>query len=343
MKKNSFRAVSLLLMLALCVSLFVGCSPRKATIFTVNGDDVQYDDVMIHLFFQKYSLFSSQISNGTMTIDGLYELDASLLAQELGDDVTLADYLLLTATNTALSAQLCRQLAQENKLKLTSTDKETIEASRESFISTLGGASAFNTFLKKTGTTDSAYTRYLENSLYMSKLLKLFSDGQKFALTSDEKKQAEADYAESYISTRQLLFLTMNSSTGITLSEAEIEASYERAKAALARLKNGEDFEAVRADADVDNPSEGTLTFTTGEMVTEYEEAAFALQIGEISDLVKSQYGYHIIIRDELSDDEYSTFYETVIQEKFQQYLNDNSEAAKIKINDKNYDSIVVR
>ena len=69
MKKTVFRAVSLLLLLSLCLSLFAGCSPRKATVFTVNGEDVQYDDVMIHMFFQKYNLFSSQLSNGTMTID----------------------------------------------------------------------------------------------------------------------------------------------------------------------------------------------------------------------------------------------------------------------------------
>ena len=343
MKKHLFRAVSLMLLAALCLTLFAGCSPRKATIFTVNGDDVCYDDIMVHLFFQKYDLFSSQISNGTMTFDNLYNLDVDMLSKELSDGVTLSDYLLLTATNTALSAQLCRQLAKENKLKITASDKKTIEATREQFIQTLGGAKSFNTFLKKSGTTDGAYTRYLENSLYMFKLLKLFGDGQKFALTADEKDKAKEDYAEQYISTRQLLFLTINSSTGTSLSDAEIEKAHQRAQAALARLKNGEDFEAVRKDGEVDNASEGTLTFTTGEMVSEYETAAFALQVGEISDLVKTKYGYHIIIRDELSNDKYATYYQTVIQAKFQNYLNEHSEAAKIKINDKNYDSIVVR
>ena len=117
MKKHLFRAVSLMLLAALCLTLFAGCSPRKATIFTVNGDDVCYDDIMVHLFFQKYDLFSSQISNGTMTFDNLYDLDVDMLSKELSDGVTLSDYLLLTATNTALSAQLCRQLAKENKLK----------------------------------------------------------------------------------------------------------------------------------------------------------------------------------------------------------------------------------
>lgn len=338
MKKNVLRAVSLLLLLPLCLAVFAGCSPRKATIFTVNGEAIQYDDVMMHLFFQKYSFFSSKISEGTMTIDGLYELDASFLSTKISDELTIADYFFINSTNSALSAELCRQLAKENKLKITSSDKDTLKESRNSFKTSLGGAQAFNAFLDKSGSTADAYERYLENTLYMAKLLTLFSDGGKYALTDEEKAQARADYEEKYITTRHMIFYTINTSTSSSLSEAEIEKQRERAEAALARLKNGESFDTVRKDSD--NPSENPLTFTTGEMITEYEEAAFALQVGDYSEIVQSKYGFHIIIREELSSDKYSDYYQSVIYAKFQAYLTEHSDAAKIVFKDKNYDKL---
>ena len=44
--------------------------------------------------------------------------------------------------------------------------------------------------------------------------------------------------------------------------------------------------------------------FTYGEMVEEFEEAAFALEVGEISEPVKTSHGYHIIKKLPL-DEEY--------------------------------------
>lgn len=71
------------------------------------------------------------------------------------------------------------------------------------------------------------------------------------------------------------------------------------AKAVLERLKAGEDFGALAAELSQD-PGSGSKGgdlgwFSKGAMVAPFEEAAFKLKPGEISDPVQSDFGYHII------------------------------------------------
>ena len=72
----------------------------------------------------------------------------------------------------------------------------------------------------------------------------------------------------------------------------------ERANAVLAKAKKGEDFSKLAAQHSEDSTKDngGDLGyFGRGRMVKPFEEAAFALKAGQISDLVRSQFGYHII------------------------------------------------
>jgi peptidyl-prolyl cis-trans isomerase C len=71
----------------------------------------------------------------------------------------------------------------------------------------------------------------------------------------------------------------------------------EEAKAALARIKAGEDFAKVATELSKDPGGEGGDLgwFTKDRMVPEFAEAAFKLEPGQVSDPVKSQFGWHII------------------------------------------------
>ena len=72
-----------------------------------------------------------------------------------------------------------------------------------------------------------------------------------------------------------------------------------KAKDILADLNNGADFSDMAKEYSIDGSAEsgGDLgTFGRGEMVPEFEKAAFALQPGEMSDIVKTEFGYHIIL-----------------------------------------------
>ncbi len=71
----------------------------------------------------------------------------------------------------------------------------------------------------------------------------------------------------------------------------------EEANAALARVKGGEDFAKVATELSKDPAGDGGDLgwFTKDRMVPEFADAAFKLQPGQISDPVKSQFGWHII------------------------------------------------
>ena len=72
------------------------------------------------------------------------------------------------------------------------------------------------------------------------------------------------------------------------------------AKAILERLNKGEKFANIAKDASLcpSGKKGGDLgTFSRGKMVKEFETAAFTLQKGQTSAIVKTKFGYHIIKR----------------------------------------------
>ena len=86
-------------------------------------------------------------------------------------------------------------------------------------------------------------------------------------------------------------------------AEEEISARHilvpteDEAKAALKRVKGGEDFAKVADEVSKDPGSKGGDLgwFTKDRMVPEFGEAAYKLTKGQISDPVKSQFGWHVI------------------------------------------------
>lgn len=116
--------------------------------------------------------------------------------------------------------------------------------------------------------SEPAFRRVLESTLYRNKLQE--------ALSQEVPTTAEQVHAS------HILVVTE-----------------EEAKKVMERLKAGESFEALAKELSTDTSNKdqgGDLGwFGRGTMVTEFEDAAFALQPGQTSDPVQTTYGYHII------------------------------------------------
>ena len=79
----------------------------------------------------------------------------------------------------------------------------------------------------------------------------------------------------------------------IQYSQKMKEDAMKRAYEISARIKAGEEFEILEADYNEDEKS--SYSFSRGVMPKVIEDAAFNIDEGEVSDVIESEYGYHII------------------------------------------------
>lgn len=119
------------------------------------------------------------------------------------------------------------------------------------------------------------------------------------------------------------------------------------------RLNDGEDFAELAEEYSTDTQSAangGDLgTFDREQMVPEFSEVAFSLDVNDISDPVESQFGFHIIeVTDKLDtfEDNRDFVYDQIISEQgkdFTTVLGELIDKYNVKINDEEFDAIVTQ
>jgi len=131
-------------------------------------------------------------------------------------------------------------------------------------------------------------------------------------------------------------------------SDTPKDLALKKARKVLALAKKGEDF-AELARKYSEGPSSvngGDLGFfARGDMVPEFEKVAFSLKVGEISGIVKTKFGYHIIkcigkkarekkSYEDVKDDIKNYIFQMRFEENYQRYIRKLRDKATIEIKD---------
>ena len=177
--------------------------------------------------------------------------------------------------------------------------KSAAESTIENYKNTYGDN--YQKFLEYNGIKDDSELKEL--LIKNSKLTKAVEQYIKDNLTKKEMKNYYEEKIVGDISASHILIsFNYKDDDSDEAKEEKKNTAKQKAEALIERLKNGEDFATLAKENSDDEGSKekgGDLGyFNTGEMVEEFENAAYALDINEYTtEPVESTYGYHIIMK----------------------------------------------
>lgn len=274
------------------------------TVLKINGKDVSWTE-----YYYWFYYYTRQISNQIDMMKAYYGMDTSWDDEAGADGVTYADVPALNAESQLKQIYTITGFAEDNNVQLTDEDKaeyeETLKADIASVCGEDGTQKDFEKVLSDMYMNMDIYRGMTESNLYYTRnMIDLY--GENAEKITDEEAIAYLE-ENGYISANHILLMTADTSTGETVDEDTENAIEKHAQEIAAELQAIEDVEERIArfkelaeefneDPGLEYYPEG-YTYTAGTMVSEFESAAAALEEYEVSDAVKTNYGYHIIMK----------------------------------------------
>ena len=316
---------------------------RDAPLVTVDGREVAAED---YLFWLSQSV-SLQQQYGNLLEDADWEAD-------LGG-TTAAEYVKNDALQAVTYLAVVSNKAQEYGITLTEEEQADLDSQMSQMEESLAGTGAtLQMALEAQGISEEGFRRLTEQNVYLVQDLysKLNEDGE--LEPTDEAMDAFLE--DQGIYRVKHILLSTRRETGETdeygypvyedFSEEETAQVQQEAQALVDDLRAADDLEALfdqrmNERSDDTRDESGNLLYTeytasSGQMVPEFEEASLALEVGELSEPVKSDYGYHIILRLDADTEDTRAQYPGY---RFQQMTQEWIDAAEVTT-DAAYDTI---
>ncbi len=308
------KLTALALSTTLCLGLFTGCQsgpaevdPDKAyaghqptdVVMTVNGSEVTWSEFFNRLYNVVYQIqYYSE--------DGKVDWDAPCTADET---LTNGEFAWQTAVDTCLQYHVLSTHAEDLEIQLNEEDEAAMAAQLAVDMQNLAGEGAteeqFNTALSQVYLTREVYD-------FSNRVVRLYDRAFETVcgLRGEKLSQEDIDACiadNQYITAKHILISTQD------YDGSQVEGQALAEKTALATLLHSQ-LQEVQGDREkletkfdemMTQYSDDTglpyypngYTFKPGEMVEEFDTAARALGEYELSEVISTDYGYHIILR----------------------------------------------
>ena len=301
-----------------------GVSP-DAVVASVDGNGATADLITYWIGYNATYLNSYMQYYGGGALDWDYVMS---------DGTAMPDYIKQDVLATVKQELVIENLAEKYGVELTDEQLSAMESDEQGFIEQYGGEEGFDAELAKLGLRRETYERITRTNYLYQDLYKLYLTEGSALYASNEDLAAYAA-AQGYITADHILLTTVDTATGEALSDEQKAEKKALAEELAEKLKNytGDDlasYFAELADEYSEDPGRASnptgYTFTTGSMVQEFEDAAYALDEGAVSDIVESKFGYHILLRLPLDK---TAAAETVREDYFSNFIDEQMDKAK--------------
>ena len=283
--------------LATLALLFASCSGETDELAAkVNGTAITLEELNMNIDSAK-DQFAAQ---GRPVTDADAENFRSDVLEKLVSDVLLFDY------------------AMENDYAV---EDEFFENEIAGIEAQFGSRDEFLSALTEQGFTEERLRDEIRIGLTIDAMLEaeVLSD---ISVTDEEIEAFYIDNPEYFKSPESITASHIIVTLGPEESDDAKKKAREKIEAIRQEIVDGADFAEVAMEKSEgpSAPRGGSLgTFTRGQMVPPFEEAAFALEPGELSDIVLTDFGYHIILVDEKIQDGMQPLDE--VRSQIRQYL----------------------
>ncbi|NLL45833.1 MAG: hypothetical protein GX250_03360 [Clostridiales bacterium] len=225
-----------------------------------------------------------------------YQLDWSTVYNETD---TIQDFIMDASVDAVSLYRTVEVKAAEMGVSLSEQDMDEIESEFESAKALAGGEEAFNEELGSSQLTQELYRYLLKiSTLYYKLFVELCGESAEKYSDSDAISYANEN---GYMMAKHILLLSKEDETENNEVKADMEAILSELKAAgggeALFTKFDELMNARSEDAGGLMSYPGGYLFREGDMVAEFFAATMALDEGELSEIVETNYGYHIILR----------------------------------------------